>query len=236
MALPVINTTPKYEMVVPSTKKKVRYRPFLVKEQKILLLAYETKDRRSIVRAMLDVIGSCVDESVDVYHLTTFDVDYMFTQIRAKSVGEKVGLNIECTNCNVQNEVEMNLEDIKIDVEKQDMVVKINEKISLKLKYPDYSYFVSSNDFFELGSTTDTVIDVVISCLDSVMSDDENIKVSDEPKEEIIRFIESLSTEQFDKVQNFIRSMPNLRHELKFKCVNCGEQNTRLLEGLEDFF
>lgn len=236
MALPVINTTPKYEMVIPSTGKKVRFRPFLVKEQKVLLVAYESKDRRTIVRSILDVINTCVDDTIDVYKLTTFDADYMFTQIRAKSVGESVTLNIGCSHCQTTNEVNFNLEEIKVDVEKRDMKVKINNQYTLKLKYPDYSYFVSNNEFFNTESTTDAVIDIVISCLDSLQTDDTNIEFADESKEEIVRFIESLSPDQFEKIQGFIKAMPNLRHELKFKCVNCGQQNTRMLEGLEDFF
>ena len=236
MALPIINDKPKYEMVIPSTKKKVRYRPFLVKEQKVLLLAYESKDRRGIVRSILDTIESCVEEKIDVYKLATFDVDYMFSQIRAKSVGEVVHLNIDCSKCEVKNEASLNLDKIEVDVKKQDMIVKLTDTISLKFKYPDYNYFINDNKFFTNESDIDSVLDIIISCLDSIQTNDENLSIADEPREEVQRFIESLTADQFEKVKDFINTIPKLTHQIKFKCINCGEENTRIVEGLEDFF
>lgn len=236
MALPVINDKPKYELKVPSTKKSVRFRPFLVKEQKVLLLAYESKDKRSIVRAMLDTIQSCCDDTIDVYKLSTFDVDYIFTQIRAKSVGESVELTVACSSCSTKNDVSINLENIAIDVPKQDMVLKLTDSISIKFKYPDYGSFLGSDTFFTTESRVEQVTDILISCLDSVMTEDENISIKDEPREEIIRFIDSLSSAQFDKVNKFIDSIPTLKHDINFKCISCGTDNLRTLEGLEDFF
>lgn len=236
MALPVINDKPKYEMVIPSIKKKVRYRPFLVKEQKVLLLAYESKDKRGIIRAILDTLNACIEEDINVYKLATFDVDYMFSQIRAKSVGETVHLNIDCSKCGTKNEAGLNLDEIKVDVHKQNMIAKITDKISVKFKYPDYNYFTSDNKFFTNETDTDSAIDIIISCLESVMTDDDNTLIADEPREEVVRFVESLTAAQFDKIKDFINSIPQLRHEIKFKCINCGEENTRLVEGLEDFF
>lgn len=236
MALPIINDKPKYEMVIPSTKKKVRFRPFLVKEQKVLLLAFESKDKRGIVRAILDTIESCIEEKIDVYKLATFDVDYAFSQIRAKSVGEVVHLNIDCSKCEVKNEASLNLDKIEVDVKKQNMIVKLTDTISLKFKYPDYNYFINDNKFFTNESDIDSVLDIIISCLDSIQTNDENLSIADEPREEVQRFIESLTADQFEKVKDFINTIPKLTHQIKFKCINCGEENTRIVEGLEDFF
>ena len=236
MALPLINDKPKYEMVIPSTKKKIRYRPFLVKEQKILLLAYESKDKRGIIRAILDTLNACIEEDINVYKLSTFDVDYMFSQIRAKSVGEVVYLNIDCNKCSTKNEANLNLEDVKVNVHKQDMITKITDKISVKFKYPDYNFFTPYNKFFTNETDTDSAIDIIISCLESVMTEDENISIADESREEVVRFVESLTAAQFDKIKEFINGIPKLTHEIKFKCISCGEENTRIVEGLEDFF
>lgn len=235
MALPQLNTAPKYQLKVPSTGKEVRFRPFLVKEQKVLLIAYESQDRKAIIQSMLDTIKSCVDE-VDVKKLTTFDVDYMFTQIRAKSVGESVDLNMSCTECETNNEVKINLEEVKMEVTKKDMIVPITDKISIKLKYPDYSFFIKNSKIVESESQADVMIDVVMSCIDAIQTEDESINIADEPREEVEKFIESLTTSQFEKISNFVQDLPKMTHEVKFTCANCQHENTKILEGLEDFF
>lgn len=235
MALPVLNEAPKYELVIPSTKKKINYRPFLVKEQKILLIAYESQDRKQIVQAMLDTIAACA-QNVDIMKLTTFDVDYIFTQIRSKSVGEKVELNVNCNECSVQNLVTVNLDEIDVDVPGQNMIVPLTDTISLKLKYPDYGYYMSSPNFFNLETQSELMTEIVISCIDSVMTEEESISIKDEAREEVIKFIDSLSPDQFDKISKFVETLPTVRHNLEFKCVSCGVENSRVLEGLDDFF
>ena len=182
MALPVLNEVPKYELTIPSTQEKVLFRPFLVKEQKILLLAYESKNRKQIVQAMLDTIGACA-QTVDVMKLSTFDVDYIFTQIRAKSVGEKVELNVSCTECNTPNQTTVNLEEIVVDIPDKNMIVPITNEISIKLKYPNYGYYMASSTFFEIETQSEMMTEIVISCLDSVMTEEENISIKDESKE-----------------------------------------------------
>jgi len=235
MALPQLNTSPKYQLKVPSTGKMARYRPFLVKEQKVLLIAYESQDRRAIIQSMLDTIKSCV-EDIDLRKLTTFDVDYIFTQIRAKSVGEVVDLNMSCTECETNNEVKVNLEEVKMEVAKQEMVVPITDTISIKLKYPDYSFFIKNSKIMESESHADVMVDVVMACIDAIQTEDESINIADEPREEVEKFIESLTTAQFEKISNFVQELPKMTHEVKFTCVNCQHENTRKLEGLEDFF
>jgi ribosomal protein L44E len=236
MALPSLNSSPKYELTVPSTGKKVRYRPFLVKEQKVLLLAYESQDKQQIINAIIDTVKSCTDGDIDVLDLTTFDVDYIFTQIRAKSVGEKVDLQISCTSCDTANDVQINLEDITIDVEKDSEIIKLNDEISVKMKYPNYSRFMLNSKIFEVTSASEMIIEIVISSIDAIMTEEENILAKDEPREDLLNFVESMNAEQFEKVSQFVESMPVMKHEATFKCINCGEENTRVLQGIDDFF
>jgi len=235
MALPVLNEVPKYELTIPSTQEKVLFRPFLVKEQKVLLLAYESKNRKQIVQAMLDTIGACA-QTVDVMKLSTFDVDYIFTQIRAKSVGEKVELNVSCTECNTPNQATVDLEEIVVDIPDKNMIVPITNEISIKLKYPNYGYYMASSTFFEIETQAEMMTEIVISCLDSVMTEEENISIKDESKEEITKFIESLTSSQFEKISNFIENLPTLKHTIHYNCINCGVENNKELEGLDDFF
>lgn len=235
MALPQLNTTPKYELKVPSTGKTIKFRPFLVKEQKVLLIAYESQDRRAIIQSMLDTIKACADD-IDLKKLTTFDVDYIFTQIRAKSVGEVVELNMQCTQCETNNEVKVNLEEVKMDVKKQDMLIEVTNEITVKLKYPDYHFFIRNPKILNSESRAEVITDLIISCIDSVQTADENINIADEPREEVETFIESLTTSQFEKISEFVQGLPKMSHEVNFTCVNCKHENTRKLEGLEDFF
>lgn len=235
MALPVLNVSPKYELTVPSTKKKVKFRPFLVKEQKVLLIAYESQDKKQILQAIIDTIKACV-EGLENDELATFDVDYLFTQIRAKSVGEKVNVEIACEHCGILNPVEINLEDVKIEVEESSKVVKINDEISLKLKYPNYSQFLANQNFFEATSQSEMLMEIVYSCIESIMTEEENIRVIDEPREEIEKFVESLSSKQFEEISAFVQAMPQLKHQVDINCSSCGKESIRILEGIDDFF
>jgi hypothetical protein len=238
MALPRLNDTPKYDLVIPSLQETVRYRPFLVKEQKVLMLAYEAQDKKHILKAILDTIDACVDGSIEVNKLATYDIDYIFTQIRSKSVGETAEIQILCSECEQANEVNVNLGEIEIDAKvSSNNLVKINDTISVKLRHPSYSYFMDNDEFFGEGrSQTDMMLDLIISCLDSVMTEDEVIKISDEPIEEVRNFIDSLTTDQFGMITKFVEDMPAMKQDIKFKCNACGEENNRTLKGLDDFF
>jgi len=235
MALPKLNTAPKYELTVPSTKQKLRFRPFLVKEQKVLLIAYESQDRRQIVQSVLDIIEECV-ENVDIKTLTTFDVDYIFTKIRSKAVGEKINVNLKCKECNTQNEISIDLDTVNVEVIKQQMDIKINDQISLKMKYPDYDYFLKHDSIFENNSKSEILTQLVASCIESVQTDDENLRLEDESMEEVETFINSLSASQFNDIQSFIEKLPKIKKDVNFNCIKCGSENNTLLQGLDDFF
>lgn len=235
MALPSLNATPAYELTVPSTKEKLKYRPFLVKEQKILMLAYESQDKKQVISAILDTLKSCV-ENVDATKLTTFDVDYIFTKIRAKSVGEKIDLQINCSQCNTANDVSVNLDDITMDVIDGEKVVQLTDQIAVKLKYPTYVDFIQKIGNLNSESQTETVMEVIIACMDSVMTEEENISLKDESKEEVEKFIDSMNSKQFEEVSGFVQNMPQMTYAFNLKCKNCEHEEEKVLRGLDDFF
>lgn len=235
MAIPLLNTSPKYELVIPSTKEKIKFRPFLVKEQKVLLLAYESQDKKNIINGILDTIKACVEE-VSLNKLTTYDVDYIFTQIRGKSVGEKVDLLIKCTECGFDNPVEINLDNITLPDAESSTTVKITDTINVNLRYPNYDTIMSNDKFLEATTQSEAIMEIVYSVIESIESNDELIIVKDEPKEEIERFVESMTSEQFDPITQFVQKIPVISYISEFRCNKCGHQNKRVLEGLEDFF
>lgn len=234
MALPKLNDVPKYEAEVPSTKQNIRFRPFLVKEQKILLMALETKDEKSILNSITDTLESCIIDPIKISNLTSFDVEYLFTQIRGKSVGESTTIGFMCTECETENEVKINLADIKIEVPKRDMSVKIDDTYTIQMKYPTYLNML--NEEVNSESDVERLYNTLVMCLDKLKTDDEIIEFSEEPKEEIMAFIEQLSTKQFEKIMEFVSNIPALRHEIFFDCDKCGHKNNSVLQGISDFF
>lgn len=233
MALPSLNAAPSYELTIPSTGKKIKFRPFLVKEQKILMLAYESQDKKQIINAMLDTIDACI-EDINCRTLTTSDVDYIFTQLRAKSVGEKIELNIACKECETKNPVTVNVEEVEISGDSKEKIVQLNETYSVKLKYPTYTDFMAN--IAEDKSETDTIMDIIVTCLDSIMTEEEIVSLKDETKEEVMSFVESMNTKQFEMITEFVQNIPQLKYTSNFKCVNCGSEQEFTLQGLDDFF
>ena len=234
MALPKLNDSPQYDLVIPSTQKEVRYRPFLVKEQKVLLLAGESQDKKSVLRAIMDTIGSCV-ENVNINELTTYDVDYMFTMIRTKSVGESSQLMMQCSNCSADNEVSIRLDDIKVEGTIQDNEIKLTDDITVKMKHPSYDYFLQ-NAITDDTPQTEVMMELLINCIDTVATEDEVIAIRDEPREEVKAFIDSLTTTQFEKLTGYLENMPSIKQDVEFYCTECNHHNERQLKGLEDFF
>jgi len=236
MALPKLDTAPKYELTVPSTGEKIRYRPFLVKEQKILLIAYESQDKKQIVNAMLDACNTCIQDDVDVYNLAIFDIDYIFTQIRAKSVGENVPLEVTCSNCQIGNEVVINLENIKIKQEKVSNIIQLTHSIKLIMKFPTYQTFLNNQELLNNNSGTELIMELIVASLDTIQTEEENIIIKDESREDIIDFIDSMTGSQFEMISKYIESMPQMRYDIKFKCKACNTDNEHTLQGIDDFF
>jgi phage FluMu protein Com len=234
MALPKLNDVPKYELTIPSTDKKVYFRPFLVKEQKVLMMALETQDDKQILKSITDTIEACLEDDINVNTLATFDVEYMFTQIRAKSVGETTDIMISCKNCETNNKINIKLDEIKIEVNKEDQTIELNDTFTVKMRYPKYASMLNQESADT--SVTKILYDLVMTCLDELRTEEEIIKFDDEPEREVQSFIESLTTDQFDKLLAFVNGLPSLKHDVEFKCTHCKEDNQLTLQGLADFF
>jgi hypothetical protein len=233
MALPKINEVPKYFLEIPSTEKKLAYRPFLTKEQKILLIAMESQNQENILGAITDIIQTCVLEDIDIKQLTTFDVEYLFTQIRSKSVGETSKIGMKCSECETANEISINLEEIKVNKDNvPSNIIKLNDKYTLKLKYPNYLFTLKTT----ADSFTENMILLIVGCLDALMTEEEHISFKDETEADILDFIDSMTTTQFEEVLTFANGIPKLEHKVEFVCENCQHQNHGTLRGINDFF
>ena len=190
MALPRLNDNPQYELTIPSNGNTVNYRPFLVKEQRNLLIAYESQDRKQILNAMLNTIESCVSEELNLKKLTTFDVDYMFTQIRSKSVGETSDIIIRCSECDHENEQRIKLDEIKVPIEERNMLIQVTPDLNVRMRYPNYDFFLKSQVLLsEDTSQSDMLLALVVACLESVETENERIDLGDESYEEILAFL-----------------------------------------------
>jgi len=237
MALPIVNESSWYETQIKSTKQTVNFRPFLVKEQKILLIASESQDRKQIMNAICDTISACVREDIDVRKLPTFDVDYLFSQIRGKSVGESSEIIIKCKSCEKDNPVTIDITKAEVKGEFKDKIVKLTDNISVEMTYPSYHSMASKLE--SLDDTTgnsSAIFDLLGACINAVLTEDEKILISEEPKEEVDTFIESLTSDQFNKISEFVTNFPKLSMDINFICEHCGENNNLTLEGLDDFF
>ena len=233
MALPKLNAGPSYQMVIPSTKDKVNYRPFLVKEEKNLMIAMESNDSKSVILTLLDTIKSCVSEQLSVDALTSFDMEYMFLQIRSKSVGETTKIGLTCSECNTRNDVEINVSDIKIDVPDIENKIPLSDTITLEMGWPTATDLVNSGISDE--ATTEELFGLMTSCFKYVETEDERINMRDESEADVKAFVESMSSVQFDKVKQYIEQMPKLKHTIKYDCANCGHHNETSVEGLNAF-
>lgn len=237
MALPKLNDVPNYELVIPSSGKKVSYRPFLVKEQKVLLMALESQDEKQILRAITDTIEACVIDPISIDTLATFDVEYIFTQIRSKSAGETSTVNLKCERCDESNETVINLEDIKININEQDKTIELTDQYTLIMKYPNYSALLLSNDEQESEDTlTETIFETIIMCMDELRTEDEIIKLKDESRQELESFLDGLNSKQLENIIEFVNNLPRLEHTIEFDCTSCEHKNKATLQGIQDFF
>ena len=235
MALPQLNSAPSYRITIPSLGKQTTFRPFLVKEQKALLIAYETQDKTDIVRAITRTIHACIEEPIEET-LTTFDVDYLFTQIRAKSVGEVVDLSIKCEECNMANDISIELDDVKMTQEVQDNIIQLTDDISLKMRYPSYDDFIQNEKLLSTESMTESLMELITVCLDSVLTEEERFSIKDESREDVINFMDSMTSDQFERVTEFVQNMPAVSKDIEFTCAGCKHENNRTLRGMDDFF
>ena len=241
MPLPKINT-PTYELTLPSNKKKVKYRPFLVREEKILVLALESEDQKQITDAIIQIIGDClITKNIDVTKLPTFDIEYLFLNVRSKSVGETVEVNVTCPDDGkTKVETSINIDDIKVIKDKNHkLIVQLDDKYSMKLKYPTLDQFIENNFDFEMAEAKESVsaaMSMLSTCIDMIYDDQESWDASESTKEELDEFIDQLNTKQFQEVEQFFKTMPKLSHTLKVKNPQTDVESEVVLEGLASFF
>ena len=240
MPLPKINT-PTYELVLPSSGKKIKYRPFLVREEKILIMALETEDQKQITRAVIDILSSCIiTKGIKLDKLATFDIEYLFLNVRSKSVGEQIEVNITCPDDGKTSvPISVDIDSIKIQKDKSHTnIVKLDNSLSLKLKYPSMEQFVSTNfeSAEESGSEIKTTLDMIISCIDTIFNEEESWPASESTKKELEEFLDQLNTKQFKMIEDFFATMPKLTHTLKVKNPKTNVESTVKLEGLASFF
>ena len=228
--------TPKYDMIVPSTGKSITYRPYVVKEEKLLLIAMESQDEKQIENAVMSIIEECVESALDINTLTNFDVEFMFVTLRAKSVGEGIELSPKCQHCEEINEVKLDLDEVSIkNLEDQtDTMIKLTDDISVELQWPTMKN--RHIDLVDENSETETIINMMTSTIGTIYSGEEIFVTSDVPKKEVKDFVESLSNEQFNQVVDVMAKAPYLSYDLKYDCKKCGESNSIELNGLSDFF
>jgi hypothetical protein len=238
MPLPKI-ATPTYELEIPSIKKSIKYRPFLVKEEKILIIAMESEDPKQITEAVKTVIGNCVlTRGIKIEQLSTFDIEYLFLNIRGKSVGEQVDVLITCPDDReTQVPVSINLDDIKVQVgETHSRDIKLDDTLTLRMKYPSMQEFIKNNFNNESEISVDDTFDMISSCVEQIYSEEESWSTSDVTKKEILEFLGDLSSKQFKDIEKFFETMPKLSHTIKIKNPNTDVESEVVLEGLTSFF
>lgn len=236
MPLPKINV-PTYELVIPSNNKKIKYRPFVVKEEKILLLALESEDQKEITNAIIQIIGNCVETRIKVEDLSTFDIEYIFLNIRAKSVGETLEFSIVCPDDGeTQVEVEIDIDDIKVEKDPKHVdTIDLENGYFIKMKYPTVKYIMNKKDT-DKKSSVDTTFEYAVDCFESMYNDEEVWESSNCTKKEIVEFIDSLTSDQYKKVQDFFNTMPKLKHTVKVTNPKTGVESNVTIEGLANFF
>ena len=238
MPLPKI-ATPSYELELPSTGKTITYRPFLVKEEKLLVIALETEDTKQITNAIKAVIKACVlTKGIKVETLPTFDIEYLFLNIRGKSVGEDLDVNIICPDDEeTQVTVNINLDDIQIEKsEEHTNQIKLDGNLMMEMKYPSLNEFIKNNFDFEEGNQMDQSFELIAQCIDKIYTEEEVWTASDCTKKEMNDFLESMNSSQFKKIEEFFTTMPKLSHTIEVTNPNTKVKSEVVLEGLASFF
>ena len=238
MALPKIDA-PVYELDLPLSKKHIRFRPFLVKEQRNLMMSLESDDKGNIEKNVRQVLHNCtLTEGIEIDDLPILDVEYYFLQLRARSVGEVVENKYKCENlvdekpCGNLMESNLNLLDIKVNMpENQSDVIQLNNKLSIKLKYPEFSILSA-----DISSATDLAFSMIVNSIEYIFDGEQYYYAKESSPEELTEFVESLNQQQFSKIEDFFSNLPTLNKTIQMDCNKCGFHHTIEVEGLESFF
>jgi len=240
MALPKLNV-PVYETILPSTNKVIKYRPFLVREEKILLTAMESDDEKVITNAVKQILKNCLLGELNIDALPTFDIEFLFLRLRAKSVGEKITVGLKpypCVQndgglCKFSTEVEINLEEVKVKKdENHTSKIMIDDTVGIMMGYPDISVLNTAKN----KSETEAGMDVIKKCISMIFTSEETHEKGSFTDSDLDEFIDSLNTEQFGKIKQFFDTIPKLSHTVKYTCKTCGEEKETTIEGLNSFF
>ena len=229
MALPKVET-PRYSVILPSTGKEIQFRPFLVKEEKVLLMAAESLDQKQYITAMMDVVNECTFKALNINRLPTFDVEYLFVQIRAKSIGESVTLEGTCSACGHKQDVKLNLETVTIDKVSEDLEDTFEVGSGIKIK-------VKPMRFIDSTSVTEINITEIIGKMIDTIYDDENLyNASEYTESDLDDFVNQLPRSVLTDIEKYIKGLPKLITTVEFVCEKCGHHNKYVLEGFQDFF
>lgn len=230
MSLPILET-PTYELILPSNGKKIKYRPFLVKEFKILLTAIES-DAEEITRILTDLVDNCTFNKLDIDALAHFDIEFIFINLRAKSIGEITDLVYKC-ECEYDNKFTINLLDLKVNKKENfNNKIMITKDIGVILRYPKFNEMI---DIYENLNSTN-IIELICNCIEKIFTKDQVYQTKDQEKQDIITFLESFTKEQFEKIEKFFLDMPRIIHDVEHTCDGCKKVNNIKLEGLQNFF
>ena len=240
MALPKIDA-PVYELDLPLSKKHIRFRPFLVKEQRNLLMAMESDQNDTIEKNIKQILHNCtLTENVEIEKLPIIDVEFYFLNLRARSVGEVVTNRYRCENevdgkvCNNTMETQINVLDIKVEIDPNNQdTIQLTDKIFIKLNYPEYSTIEKMNKF---DNATDMAFEMIINSVDYVFDGDQYYYARETPRKELVDFIDSLNQDQFAKIESFFNNLPKMKKTIDMNCSKCGFHHHIAVEGLEDFF
>ena len=236
MSLPQINT-PVHELKIPSTGRKVKYRPFVVREEKILLLALESENQEEVTDAIIQIIGNCIQTKIDLDSLSTFDVEHIFLNVRAKSVGEILEFSITCPDDGeTQAEVEINIDDIQVIKDKGHTdTIDLENGYFIKMKYPTMKYIMEKKPD-DKKSLIDSTFEYAVECIDTIYNDEETWEAADSTKKELEEFVEQMNSKQYQKLQSFFATMPKLSHTVKVTNPKTGVKSDVTIEGLANFF
>ncbi len=238
MPLPTIST-PTYELELPSTEQTIEYRPFLVKEEKLLVLALESEDTKQITTAIKTVIKNCIKtDGIRVESLPTFDIEYLFLNIRGKSVGEELEVNVLCPDDeDTYVPVKIDIDDIKVSKNSEHSKnIQIDNTLAMEMKYPSLDQFIKSNFDFSDNISVEQSFDLIASCISQVFTAEESWAVEDLSKKEVVEFLDQMNSSQFKKIEKFFETMPKLSHELQVTNPKTKKKSTVVLEGLASFF
>ena len=227
MALPTLSV-PTFDVEIYSTKQKVKMRPFLVKEEKLLILAAESNQRADMIRAMQEVINSCSSGNIDAEKLPFFDLQNIFIKLRSQSIGKESEFNLICGECGHKTPTTLDLENIDLRTSPNHTnTIMLTDDIGVIMKYPTAEVLINENQ---------PVFDLVVSCVDKVFTTDEIHDAADQSYEEICEFIDGLTSDQFDKIVEFFETAPKILHTIEYTCPNCQTENTVVVDGVENFF